>query len=79
VGATTPIRDIDRLRVALGESVISYVGYSYGTLLGATYADRFPKSVRAMVFDGGVDPTLTAVEAYIDQAQAGERALHAFC
>ena len=48
-------RDIDRLRVALGEKKISYLGGSYGTALGATYSSLFPGRLRAMALDAPVD------------------------
>ena len=49
-------RDLDRVREALQADQISYLGYSYGTFLGAVYADLFPERVRAAVLDGAVDP-----------------------
>lgn len=49
-------RDIDLLRRAVGDEQTTYVGYSYGTLLGATYANMFPSRVRAVVIDGVIDP-----------------------
>ncbi len=49
-------RDLDLLRQAVGEDKINYLGISYGTFLGATYANLFPDTVRAMVFDGNVSP-----------------------
>ena len=49
-------RDMDVLRQRLGDEELTYVGYSYGTLLGATYAALFPDNVRALVLDGTVDP-----------------------
>lgn len=48
-------RDMDLLRQAVGDDELSYVGYSYGTVLGATYAALFPDRVRAMVLDGTMD------------------------
>jgi pimeloyl-ACP methyl ester carboxylesterase len=57
VGTANAARDLDRLREAVGDDQITYLGYSYGTILGATYADLFPDKVRAMVLDGAVDPT----------------------
>jgi len=48
-------RDMDLLRQAVGDDQLSYVGYSYGTVLGATYAALFPDRVRAMVLDGTMD------------------------
>ncbi|MGY2130104.1 alpha/beta hydrolase [Blastococcus sp. SYSU DS0617] len=49
-------RDMDLLREALGEEQLNYLGYSYGTTLGSTYAELFPERVRAMVLDAAVDP-----------------------
>jgi pimeloyl-ACP methyl ester carboxylesterase len=49
-------RDMDRLREALGEKQLTYLGYSYGTTLGSTYAELFPDKVRALVLDAVVDP-----------------------
>ena len=53
-------RDMDVLRAALGEQVMTYYGASYGTQLGSTYAELFPERVGRLVLDGAVDPTLTA-------------------
>lgn len=53
-------RDMDTLRRLLGENQISYLGYSYGTYLGATYAALFPGRYRAMLLDGAVDPAMYA-------------------
>lgn len=51
-------RDFDLLRQAVGDEQISYVGYSYGTYVGATYANLFPDNVRSLVLDGAVDPSV---------------------
>ena len=51
-------RDLDLLRAAVGDRRLTFVGFSYGTLLGATYANMFPAKVRALVLDGNVDPRL---------------------
>ena len=48
-------RDLDHLRELSGEEQITYVGFSYGTMLGQTYANMFPERVRAMMLDGVVD------------------------
>jgi len=61
VSTASVARDMDLIRRALGERQITYVGFSYGTLLGATYASLFPDSYRAMVLDGPVD-----ADAYIN-------------
>jgi len=84
-GATLPhvstadaARDLDRVRAALGDDKLTYLGYSYGTSLGAAYLDRFPTKVRAMVLDGGLDPTLTWDRLLEGQSRGFDRALEAF-
>jgi pimeloyl-ACP methyl ester carboxylesterase len=49
-------RDMDLLRAALGDEQLSYLGFSYGSVLGQTYANLFPSRVRALVIDGVIDP-----------------------
>lgn len=49
-------RDMDLLRQSLGDERLTYLGYSYGTTLGSTYAELFPDRVRALVLDAAVDP-----------------------
>ncbi|MGK5172360.1 alpha/beta hydrolase [Geodermatophilus sp. CPCC 205761] len=51
-------RDMDAVRAALGEEQLNYLGFSYGTFLGATYASLFPDRYRALVLDAAVDPDL---------------------
>lgn len=50
------VRDMDEIRKAMGEEQISYLGYSYGSLIGTWYATLFPENVRAMVIDGADNP-----------------------
>jgi pimeloyl-ACP methyl ester carboxylesterase len=71
-------RDMDAIRQALGEEKFDYLGYSYGTLLGAVYAQLFPDRIRAMVLDGAVDPQQSPVESSEGQAMGFERALTNF-
>lgn len=71
-------RDVDVLRAALGEAELAYFGASYGTKLGATYADLFPDRVGRFVLDGAIDPTLTTRELNLGQAEGFERALRAY-
>lgn len=71
-------KDMDVLRSALGERQLDYYGASYGTLLGATYADLFPRNVRRMVLDGAVDPTLTNEALSVGQSGGFETALTAY-
>jgi pimeloyl-ACP methyl ester carboxylesterase len=55
VSTANVARDMDALRAAVGDEQLSYLGFSYGTFLGATYASLFPDRHRAMVLDGAVD------------------------
>ncbi|MHB8437951.1 MAG: alpha/beta hydrolase [Acidimicrobiales bacterium] len=71
-------RDMDRIREALGEPTISYIGHSYGTLLGLLYAQMFPTHLRAMVLDGVIDPALSATDMVLDQAEGFEQVLDSF-
>ena len=67
-------RDMDRLRQALGDEQLTYLGYSYGTTLGSTYAELFPDRVRALVLDAAVDPDvdpLAKAEASAAAFEAG--------
>lgn len=71
-------RDIDQIRADLGEPKLTYLGYSYGTLLGAVYAQLFPDKIRAMVLDGAVDPRQNSIESAEGQARGFERAFNNF-
>ncbi|GAA3689845.1 alpha/beta hydrolase [Nonomuraea antimicrobica] len=66
-------RDMDRIRAALGEEKISYLGYSYGTYLGAVYATLFPNRIKRLVMDSTVDPTAVWYESNLKQDRAFER------
>ncbi len=70
--------DMEALRTALGDDKLTYLGYSYGTLLGAVYAQLFPTKVRALVLDGAVDPTLDPVASLEGQAKGFEHAFDNF-
>ncbi|SNS49516.1 alpha/beta hydrolase fold [Actinomadura meyerae] len=78
VGTLNAARDMDVLRAALGDEKLTYYGASYGTYLGAFYAEQFPKNVRALVLDGAVDPQLSSTDLLIEQAKGFETALRAF-
>jgi pimeloyl-ACP methyl ester carboxylesterase len=78
LGTHNVARDMDRLRDALGENKISMLGFSYGTLLGATYADMFPTRVRTFVLDGALDASATFDDRAIQQAKGFERSLQLF-
>jgi pimeloyl-ACP methyl ester carboxylesterase len=68
-------RDMDRVRDALGDQQISYIGFSYGTFLGATYAELFPERVRALVLDGAYSRSLGTAELSEGQAGGFERSV----
>ena len=67
VGTASTARDMDVVRAALGENQISYLGFSYGTEIGAAYAEAHPDRVRAMVLDGAVDPNLAPIDESLRQ------------
>jgi pimeloyl-ACP methyl ester carboxylesterase len=71
-------RDMDVLRSALGEEQLSYFGASYGTKLGATYAELFPDKVGRFVLDGAVDVGLDPQSLALEQAAGFETALRAY-
>ena len=71
-------KDTDVLRAALGETKLDYLGKSYGTFLGATYADLFPTRVGKFVLDGVVDPNLTSSQVNEGQAVGFETATRAY-
>jgi len=71
-------RDIDILRALLGDEKLNWLGKSYGTFLGATYADLFPDRVGRMLLDGAIDPTLTNEQLSYGQALGFELALTRF-
>lgn len=74
VGTASAVADMDVVRAALGENQINYLGFSYGTELGATYAERYPERVRAMVLDGAIDPSLDPIASRIRQMEGFQRA-----
>ncbi|MUL41825.1 alpha/beta hydrolase [Streptomonospora sp. PA3] len=78
VGTDEVARDMDVLRSALGDDKLSFLGKSYGTYLGAHYADRFPQRVRALVLDGALHPSAGIVRLGMQQAEGAEVALRSF-
>ena len=71
-------RDMDQIRAAMGQSKLSYFGYSYGTYLGQVYATLFPKRVHRMVLDSTVDPTGVWWKDNIEQDYAFQGRMNAF-
>ena len=62
--------DMDAIRADVGDPKLSYLGFSYGTFLGATYAGLYPTHIRAMVLDGAIDPSLSMLATLDSQSAA---------
>ncbi|MFE0421561.1 alpha/beta hydrolase [Streptomyces sp. NPDC058953] len=63
--AESTARDMDAIRAALGENRISFIGHSYGTLIGERYARLFPDRLRALALDSALDPAHEGAERYL--------------
>ncbi|WP_328812621.1 alpha/beta hydrolase [Rhodococcus sp. NBC_00297] len=71
-------RDMDVVRSVLGDDQLTYLGFSYGTRLGYTYAELFPENVRAMVLDGALDPAANAADEVVAQGAGFQSVFDAF-
>ncbi|WP_432521727.1 alpha/beta hydrolase [Kineococcus sp. SYSU DK006] len=78
VDSRSVTRDMDVLRAVLGDDRLNYLGKSYGTYLGALYADAFPQRVGRFVLDGVIDPALSSEEVNAGQAAGFELALRSY-
>jgi pimeloyl-ACP methyl ester carboxylesterase len=78
IGTVDAARDMDIIRAVMGDAKLHYYGASYGTFLGATYADEFPSKVGRLVLDGALDPALSAAELARGQLGGFVTALNAF-
>ncbi|HEY3894886.1 MAG TPA: alpha/beta hydrolase [Pseudonocardiaceae bacterium] len=78
VGTPNTARDLDILRAVLGDPKLFYLGSSYGTYLGAVYAELFPSHLARVVLDGAVPPTLTAGQMAQGHAGGAQEALAGF-
>lgn len=78
LGTRDVAKDIDVLRAALGDEKLTYLGYSYGTRIGSTYAETFPDNVRAMILDGALDPSKSPVEEVVAQGAGFQKAFDDF-
>ena len=78
VDTVSAAKDMDVLRAVLGQQKLHYLGYSYGSLLGTTYANLFPDRVGQFVLDGAIDPTVSDEQQTLFQIEAFEKALRAF-
>ena len=78
VNTVATARDMEQLRQSLGDDKLTYLGYSYGTTLGSTYAELYPDKVRAFVLDGVVDPDADIKSRAEAMAQSFEAGFDAF-
>ncbi|KRA30085.1 transporter [Nocardioides sp. Root614] len=78
VSTVEAARDMDVLRAALGEDKLDYLGFSYGTRLGATYAELYPDKTGRLVLDGAIDPSISSREGSLSQAKGFETALRSY-
>lgn len=78
LGSRAVAHDLDLVRQALGDEKLTYLGYSYGTVIGQVYAQLHPDRVRAMVLDGAVPLDQTGIDGAEGQAAGFSRAIDAF-
>lgn len=78
VDTESAAHDMELVREAMGDDQLNYLGISYGTLLGATYATLFPDRVRAFVLDSPVQPDLNLIDLGRRIADAAELELGRF-
>ncbi|HOB50037.1 MAG TPA: alpha/beta hydrolase [Mycobacterium sp.] len=78
IGTRDSARDMESIRVALGEPAMNYVGWSHGTKLAAFYIDQYPQNVGRMVLDSAIDPSLSIDEYNRGQSQGLEAQLMRF-
>lgn len=78
VDTLSAARDMDIIRAALGEEELNYLGFSYGTKLGMTYAEHYPETVGRFVLDGMMDTSVDSHELELAQARGFESALEGY-
>ncbi|MBO1268791.1 alpha/beta hydrolase [Arthrobacter cavernae] len=78
IDTVSAARDLDILRAVMNDAKLNYLGYSYGTFLGSTYASLFPDNVGRLVLDGAVDPSISNEDLTSGQAKAFEKAIHSY-
>jgi len=78
IDTVSSAKDLDILRAVVNDAKLNYLGYSYGTFLGSTYASLFPDNVGRMVLDGALDPSISNEELTSGQARAFEKAIRAY-
>lgn len=78
IDTVSAAKDLDILRAVVNDAKLNYLGFSYGTFLGSTYASLFPDNVGHLVLDGAVDPSISNEELTSGQARAFEKAIHTY-
>lgn len=78
VGTRDVVKDVDILRAVLGDEKLSFAGFSYGTRIGAAYAEEFPQNVRALLLDGALDPKESTIDRTVKQNAGFQQAFVAF-
>lgn len=78
VSTNDTVQDLEMLRAISGDDRLHYLGYSYGTYIGARYADAYPERVGRLVLDGAMDPTATLADVVREQTRGFELALRAY-
>jgi pimeloyl-ACP methyl ester carboxylesterase len=78
VDTVSVARDLEALRRALGQGKLNYLGLSYGTQIGSTYAELFPTRIRTLALDGALDHSLRPVRLFKDESRAYEDSLNRF-
>ncbi len=78
IDTASSAKDLDIMRAVVNDPKLNYLGYSYGSFLGSTYASLFPDNVGRMVLDGALDPSISNEELTYGQAVAFEKAIRAY-
>nr|WP_243848909.1 alpha/beta hydrolase [Lysinibacter cavernae] len=78
VDTVSAAKDLDLMRALVGDEKLNYLGYSYGTFLGAHYAELFPENVGRLVLDGAIDPSVSNFEVVKTQTVGFENAMRAY-
>lgn len=78
VATSDTVADLDMLREIVGDPKLNYLGFSYGTYIGARYADAYPEKVGRLVLDGAMDPSATMSDVVREQTRGFELALRAY-
>ncbi|MFF2953214.1 alpha/beta hydrolase [Kitasatospora sp. NPDC057965] len=78
VGTRNTARDLDVLRAAVGDQKLNYLGVSYGTYIGALYAEEFPKNTGRLILDGAVDPAENKTDSLVNQVIGFDKSFQRF-